>query len=279
MKKLSCIVTDLDGTLLDRNNLIGDADLATIRTLKSKGIPTFIVTGRHVRFSKQIHSQLGFEPPLCGCNGGHIYDFKTEQTLYARHIEPGIARRVYDFLNKRGLPYILYTETRTVFSGKDSGRYSFWKRENERFAPENRSILYLATDPDFDFDRERLLKFLLGPLDTKPLEKEINRLFNHAGELSVVSSGNGLLDINAVDVNKGTGVAALSRMYGFSVDETMALGDNYNDLPMLQIAGYPVAPETAEAAAKEQSCFVTSRPDDAPLTHAVKALFPALLDG
>ena len=86
--KLECVLTDLDGSLLNSKKQISPDDLATIKTLKARGIPVFISTGRHFAFARQTVSQIGFDLPVCACNGGHIYNYATRETLYADPIPP-----------------------------------------------------------------------------------------------------------------------------------------------------------------------------------------------
>ena len=61
----------------------------------------------------------------------------------------------------------------------------------------------------------------------------------------------GLVDVIHPEVSKGTGLAAVAREYDISPSEVMAMGDNHNDVEMLEFAGTPVAVANAERAVRE----------------------------
>ena len=275
MKDLSCIVCDLDGSLLNEESRISGEDLKTIRELKSRGIFVFLATGRHIAFVKDVAAQVGFDLPVCACNGGHIYDYSESKSLFVRSLPNDLSRKVFDYLNENRLHYLIYTPERVIFNEKGP-RYAHWQKQNESFAPENRFTSHFVPDEGFDITKETVIKFLVHHPDNHNLESEFNEQFNQNYELSVSRSGKDLMDINAPGVDKGEGVRVLSEIYGFSLESTLALGDNGNDEAMLKMAGIPVAPMNAEENIKSIARLVTSANTDSPLTKAVRTLFPAL---
>ena len=79
-----------------------------------------------------------------------------------------------------------------------------------------------------------------------------------AGVAKVVTSGNAWLDTLQDGVDKGSAIRALQKHFGISPEETIAFGDNYNDLEMLRGVGYPVAMEKAPEAVKRICTMETS---------------------
>ena len=77
--------------------------------------------------------------------------------------------------------------------------------------------------------------------------------------------------------DKGRGAAWLAEAEGFSLRDTLALGDAGNDLPLLRAVGWPVVPQNGEEEAKALARFITTDHDNNPLTAAIEALFPELL--
>lgn len=275
-RKLSCVVSDLDGTLLNSYDQISNEDLATIKRLKADGVYVFLMTGRHVAFTKEVASMVGFDMPVCACNGGHIYNYLTGETIFVDLIPGDLPVKIYDFLNERRVPYIIYTPEMTIFS--DNGeRYKHWMKLNNSFAPENRFIPGLISDESFDICKQKVIKYLVLDESGTEIEKEFQELFNKNRELSVVRSGSEFFDINAPGVHKGIGLRILSEIYGFSMAETLALGDNDNDEEMLCMAGYSAAPENAVPSIKKLAAFVTTTNSASPLTHAIQHFCPGLL--
>ena len=77
--------------------------------------------------------------------------------------------------------------------------------------------------------------------------------------------------------NKGKGVLRLAELFGFDPQNTMAIGDNFNDITLMQSVGLPVAPITGEEQIKAMAKFITCSNDDSPLTYAISRLYPDLL--
>jgi Cof subfamily protein (haloacid dehalogenase superfamily) len=276
MKNLRCVFTDMDGSLLNAEHRISDADLSAIRTLKSKGVYVFLATGRHLLLVKDAAALIGFDLPVCACNGGHIYDFKTQKALSVRAIPPNIAAELYALLSKREFDFVVYTDDRMVF--RSSGvRYFQCEELNASFAPENRFTPYFIED-GFDADKEKIIKFLI--LCNKP-QMFAREIAGYLGEgvknLSISFSAAAFLDINAAGVSKGAALRGLASIFGFRPEDTMAFGDGDNDVEMLRAAGLSVVPQNAGDEIKAIASYVTTANTDSPLSHAVSALFPELL--
>jgi Cof subfamily protein (haloacid dehalogenase superfamily) len=219
---------------------------------------------------------VGFDLPVCACNGGHIYDFNAKKTLFMRAIPRPVASRLYSLLSERDLDFVIYTPDRVIFRSK-SVRYFQLEKLTASFAPENRFTPHFTED-GFDADKEDILKFLVRSEEPWTVAREIFlSLGDDAQYLSVSQSGAALLDINAAGVSKGEALLKLSEMFGFRPEETMALGDSDNDEEMLRAAGIAVAPQNAEAGIKAIAAYITTDHAESPLFHAVSHLFPMLL--
>ena len=283
MNELSAIVTDLDGALLCGSlmasglSLISEQDVNTIEKLSKQGIPTFLVTGRPFPFVAEIMDQVGYDLPLCCCNGGLIYDFKTQKAIYAKGMPAGTARNITQFLQGRGIPFLAYTQNGVWFSARNEGRHPYWSAQNQLYKEKNRFVERFFTEEAFDFEDEPIIKILLQLASDEPVVQEMRELFSKDGQLHIVASGKRFLDISDAQANKAEGVRALARLFGFDIARTIAMGDNFNDDAMLRLSGIPVVTENGEDEMKAIAKFVTTSNNDSPLTHAIAHLFPALL--
>ena len=276
MDTLQCVFTDLDGTLLNSKKQISATDLQTIQALKSRGIPVFAVTGRAFHFARQVVQDMGFDYPICACNGGHVYDFLAEKTLYSKLIDPETLQDVYEYLMARDIDFIIYTPTRSIFRGEETERCRRWREINATLRPENRISFHFVTDPDFSIESCQAIKLLLSSVTTQQSDAFLAR-YEPKHTLSTAYSGPGFFDVNAYGVNKGTGVKFLADHYGYSLKNALAMGDHFNDLPMLNVCGYSASPENGQEELKSAARFVTADNDHSPLTQAVEHFFPGLL--
>ena len=275
--KLECVVTDLDNSLLDDQKQVSPRDLAVIHALKRQGILFFVVTGRPFPFARQVVRSIGFDLPVCCCNGGHIYDYAAGQTLYARPIPAPVALRVYRHLMEHGVPFILFTPQGTVFRDRTMKRCQYWQHWNSCAPACDQVSFHFVDDPGFDPAQTQVIKFSISYVDEAVRRGILEELGPQAGAVSCVFSEAGVLDVNAAGVNKGEGVRQLALRFGFDPARTLALGDNFNDVEMLRLCGVPVAPQNAEQSLRAAARFVTADHSDSPLTCAIQALYPALL--
>ncbi len=275
MNKLECVAVDLDGSLLSKKNQIHPQDLATIRRLKEKGVLVFANTGRHFSFARPVVDQIGFDLPAICSNGAHIYDYRTGETLMEEPMPPALAADLQKYLTQAGIDHIIYTGQVIYYKNSDNPRIHYWRRETEHLAPENR-IALKAIEEDFDITGHQIHKIMFLEDDREVVQKLKNE-FEQGDSVSFTSSYRGLYDINLAKTSKGNGLSWLARKYGFDLKNTLALGDEHNDIPVLSVVGYPVVPQNGEDAVKAAARFVTSHCDEASLTDAIRHFFPELL--
>ncbi len=275
-QRLEAVACDLDGSLYNSSRKVSPMDLITISKLKSMGIPVFICTGRAYHFTKDAVGQVGKDLPICCCNGGHVLNPATNETLYSRPIDKALAMRVLNYLVEQDIPYIIYTTDQVIFRDDKMDRYVHWARENNKVCEGNKVKMSFMCDDDVDLENSTIIKFLLAYIDEKQ-EAKFKADMNSDGALNCVISEVGVLDVNSAGTNKGDGVKFLAEYIGFSPENTLAMGDNFNDLDMLKTCGVAVVPEGGTEGAKALADFITCDNNNSPLTYAIEHLFPDLL--
>lgn len=273
---LQAVITDLDGSLLGDDKEIGAEDLATIARLKEMGIPVFIATGRHQAICRCYARQIGTDYPTITSNGGLLYDFSKEEILGADYLLPQDVTALQEFAVEHGIYYFIYSDRQCFLNGGDP---------NEEFFKMDMALMELANEGEFEMMGEnfapndyRVLKVML-PNCTPDLRERLLQLpCVREGRVEPSYSGNMFMDVNAAGASKGTAARELARRYGFSLEHTLAMGDNFNDEKMLAVVGYPVVPCTAAQEVQGFARLVTCPNGNNPLTHAVNSLFPRLLD-
>ncbi|MDO4534400.1 MAG: Cof-type HAD-IIB family hydrolase, partial [Clostridium perfringens] len=102
---------------------------------------------------------------------------------------------------------------------------------------------YIIKGLVFSFNKEKLKKFKNYVTDELGLEAHMSSKFT--------------LEINSKDTNKGNGVSSLEKYYGIKREEIICIGDNENDIPMIEYAGLGVAMGNAKKEVKEKADFIT----------------------
>lgn len=95
---------------------------------------------------------------------------------------------------------------------------------------------------------------------------------NADGQLSLVQSMHDVLDIMAKNVSKGQSLQILAVTLGMDLKQTVVFGDNQNDVDMLSLAGFSIAPANAEIRVKEIVDYIAPTNDENGVAWAIKNL-------
>ena len=107
-----------------------------------------------------------------------------------------------------------------------------------------------------------------------PMPQEIQAYIDTLDEFQVTTSFDGHWDINHKQANKVRGVQYLAEKFGIAMDEVLAIGDDINDIQMIQAAGIGVAMGNASDAVKRAADYITTDVDHDGIINAFKHFFP-----
>ena len=248
------VVSDLDETLLRRDDKsVSPADREAIRACRERGVKFVPASGRGCRSIAKTLRELGVEDAageyVISFNGGAITENRGERLLHFAGLPFSLAEEFY----RRSLQYDVCVHVYT----KDTV-YVYNYVEDERRFLEGRMEVVEISDKNLDFLRgTEIVKCLYMNTDHAYLEGIAEELRDLTGEVDVSYSSNRYLEFNRRGVNKGAGLRRLAEILGVDMADTMAIGDNYNDLTMIQAAGLGVGVANTVEALKPQCDYVT----------------------
>ncbi len=231
------ITCDLDETLLCMDRTICQRNLDAIRAATEKGVKFVCASGRGYMSFQNTLQQIGLydlaDHYSISFNGGAITENKGNRVL---HLE-GISWELADTLYRKGREYDvcqhIYTQD-TV--------YIYNINEGEKAFLNNRMDYIEIFDEDLSFLKgQQIIKILYqheGYDFLNPIEKEIEPLTR---DCEVSYSSGRYLEFNKIGVSKGNGLRRLAAILGVDMKDTIAIGDNVNDLSMIQAAGLGTA--------------------------------------
>ncbi len=250
------IACDLDETLLDDNGDVPPRVRDAVAAARERGARFVLATGRPYVSTHRTLDQLGLlgtrDEYVISFNGGVITENVDERPLTSCELDPGVAETLYECGVARGLCMHVYTLD-TV--------YVYNYLPEERAYIEGRMRILETDEPTLSFLRDKgepIVKLLYMSLDAallRSLEQELAAAGITRG-LDVCYSSNRYLEFNAPGVNKGAGLLELARRLGIPQGETMAIGDNSNDVPMIEAAGLGVAVANATDEARASADYV-----------------------
>ncbi|MBD5113046.1 MAG: HAD family hydrolase [Ruminococcaceae bacterium] len=257
---IKLIASDLDGTLLDDEKHLPSDFFEVFDELERRRIQFAVASGRtysavgHL-FPEEYRSKITF---ICD-NGACV--IKNGKTLHTKALD----RETYEELLTAcaeigGLKPIVCAESGIFHLGySEDFRADVSRYYLHHSAVEN---LYVVPDPIYKFT----VRDDLGPMiNGKPA---LDKIFGD--RLNIQVSGDVWIDIMASGVSKGEALTALQKSMGITRAETMAFGDYFNDVEMLQNAEFSVCPENAHDEIKQMSKLICVDCNHNGVTECIK---------
>jgi Cof subfamily protein (haloacid dehalogenase superfamily) len=273
------LAIDIDGTLLNSRARLPDANRDAILGAHARGIEIALVTGRSVHFTMPVAKLLAIPLTLIVNNGAMVKD-QTGATAM-RHLLPReAARRVLaDTVAYEDSVAIVFDrpgaddERQIVFHRMD------WSHPNRRgYYEKNKAYITAAEVPLSDVLIEDPVQVMFNG-GVKPMRELAAALRSMAiaDQFRVAITEYELRDFSLIDVNaagcsKGSTLERWAVTRGFTRDEVMAVGDNLNDVEMLDFAGIAVVMGNATDALKARGYRLTGTNDEGGLAAAIRAL-------
>jgi Cof subfamily protein (haloacid dehalogenase superfamily) len=261
------IATDVDGTLLDENELVTPRTKAAVLAAVDAGTQFVLATGRPPRWISPVVDALGFAPMAVCANGAVLYDSATDRILSAKTLSAEVLAELAEVAT-RVIPGAGLAVERVGRSAHDAATPQFLSSPGYEHAwlnPDNTEVS-LA-----DVLSAPAVKLLIRKAGARSADMAA-ALAPHVGiegDLTY-STNNGLIEVVPLGVSKATGVDEVARPLGITAEDVVAFGDMPNDIPMLLWAGLGVAMGNAHPEAKAAADEVTAPNSDDGLARVLE---------
>ena len=267
------LAIDIDGTLLDSRGRLPPAHRDALVDATARGIQIALVTGRSFHFTAPIVDLLPI-PLMLICNNGAVVKRKTGETEMRHLLSREAARHV--LIETRRLE----DSVAIVFDRPDERQIVFermdWSQPNRRgYYEKNKAYIAEAPGPLADVLTEDPIQVMFnGSVEPMRQLAAALRAMPVAGQFSVAVTEYEQRDFSLVDVNgagcsKGSTLARWVASRGLRADEVMAVGDNLNDVEMLDFAGIAVVMGNAAEALKSRGYLLAGTNDEGGLAAAI----------
>lgn len=260
------IASDVDGTLFDDRKRIPPENVQAILEAQQKGIIFAIASGRFPEFVRAMMLDYGITCPVIGTNGGRIVD-ENLQLLSSHFMDRDAGLAVIHTLEENNQrDYFIFTDD-SICHIEEEGLPFIQRSYGTRFIELGIHCAWGKAEILRRAEAGKLQKFLI--LGSEPLVSLRNQL-SAIPNIDITQSSPNNLEVMPRGISKAYGLQFLAAHYSIPMNQVMALGDEENDIPMLQVAGYPVAMGNGSQAAKSVASFVTISNNDAGLAYAIK---------
>jgi len=280
------LALDLDGTLLNSRGELSDRNLWAIAAAREAGVRVALVTGRRFRDARPLALELGLDVPLISHNGALTKHARTLETVAVALLPQDAAREVLTVGRENGAGALLSDDPHGAgvlvydhLSDDNEAlrRYLTW---SHRIHGEDAAdaVKRVASLEDYLDHSPVHITFSGRVVEITLLEERLkDRLGETVKLLSTIYQKQdfALLDVLHPDVSKGVGVAAAAAEQGVSRKEVMAIGDNFNDVEMLQYAGTSVLMGNADVLLQDHikdlaCCYTTASNDEDGVALAIE---------
>ena len=262
---------DIDGTLLDSRGLMPGANRDAIHEAVAAGVHVALVTGRSFPFARPVAETLPPAITLIVSNGA-IERAMDGATLARRLLDRHVARAVLDttrpFRDAAALIFDRDADRQVVFETMD------WEQPNRKgYWSRNQSLIDQCVPLELALTEDPIqVMFNGGVLQMRSLAEALDQVAReYAMSLTEYEHRDfSLLDVTSPAATKGRALAWRAEQMGIGRDEVMAIGDNFNDLEMLEFAGTPVVMGNAVEPLRTRGWPVTGHQDEAGLAQAIR---------
>ena len=251
---MKLLFLDLDGTLLNDEKEISPVDMAAIDKMIAAGHKVIINTGRPLYSVMILAEKFGFLREgfyISAFNGGLIYDPVSDEKLKYDTLPTDVVRHLFDEAYKMGLHIHTYIDDHVV-SEKDTKELEFYTKRIKMpplvvddFASATNGIQPKIILISLD-DKERLIAYREA---VKDYAEEMG-LYSTFSDIRLLEYANPL-------ANKGEAIRFMCKHLGVDIKDTVAAGDEENDLPMIEAAGTGVCMKNGVDGLKAVADYIT----------------------
>ncbi|MBE6944033.1 MAG: HAD family phosphatase [Ruminococcaceae bacterium] len=270
MEKIKIIAMDLDGTLLDSEKRLSEENRAALQKAADMGIEIVPTTGRIYAIIPEAVRQLPFVNYAITVNGAEVYDVKNHRVIAKNEMSWQKAAEIMTFLDgfdvvydcyQGGGGYMTKSHLDKVEDYLTSDYFAEIYRKSRNPVRELKAYLREkgqgVQKVQFCTTDQTLRTFLLEALKTKFSGVAVSTALPYNGE------------VNDENGHKGGALQKLCRHLGCTMENVMTLGDGYNDITMLELAGVSVAMENAAPEVKAAAKYVTGSCDENGVAQAI----------
>lgn len=270
--KMICI--DMDGTLLGKRRRISEKSKEIIRRAHEKGVEIVVTTGRIYNNAAYFSHILGVESPVIAANGAIVREKHNNNIIYEGAIPSQNCLDIVKVLNTYKMSFQFYT-TDVIYCSNLISKIGTELFMTKQIGYEMLKIKYTIVEEIEDWkeilekNEGKITKCITLSPKHKKVEK-VKNVLRKMDDITCYGSGKSSIEINYKEVSKGNAVKVLAEYYGISADEIMCIGDNENDVSMIEYAGLGVAMENAIDEVKSVADYVTDSNKEDGVAQAIQ---------
>lgn len=262
---MKCFSIDMDGTLLNSEHQISEANLKVLHELKQQGHSVIINTGRALEDIIKYEEIQNLETPIISINGTIIYS-ETRDVLFEASLPISVYKELFHVLKEIGVWIMVYT---------NYGGFPCRNPEIVDKTPEEIQPIFENYDYDEILEKENLKIYKVMAV-SRPDEVEkiaqAKQKLEGSLEMSMASSHENNVEFTSIHANKGAALLHYQEIMNVDFDALYAFGDGGNDVSQFEVASTAVAMSNAPIEVQQKADVITKTNDEDGFAYAVQHL-------
>ncbi|MBE5821454.1 MAG: HAD family phosphatase [Clostridiales bacterium] len=281
------IATDLDGTLLNSYGQITEKTKDALLKAQDKGVYIVFASGRVSSSIKSFAELIGIKGYIISGNGALVTDLETNENIYTNVMDKNTVLKIISICEQNSISYNLYT-LKDVYTKKIEYSTLFYHMENKKLPEEKKIKINLCENIEKlikESNDLKISKITICDKDRMVFNSIIRKLrevdgvnvldVSHSSR-KVITVGTEAIEIkyNYTEVSKSgvdkwSAIEFLANKLNIDTNDIICIGDNANDIIMVENAGLGVIMGNAAPEYKERADFVTNSNDEEGVTNII----------
>jgi Cof subfamily protein (haloacid dehalogenase superfamily) len=248
-KNYQLLAVDIDGTLLNDSNQITQNTYQALKVMKEHGFLIILATGRLYPDAFYFAKYLDLFSPMILLHGALVQSYEGE-ILKEKDLPPEVIVQLIKIAREKDVSFQAFRTDCLVIEKRTA-----WNDLYLKYSPNKPEIICVPDMCHFLENRATQFAFLGEKSEILHLKEFVKKHLRNT--VSIACAHPNLLEIVAPNVSKGNALRELADIKNIPLSQTIAIGDSYNDIEMIETAGLGVAMGNAPRKVKDAADFIT----------------------
>ncbi len=260
------LFTDLDGTLFDDEKNISSKNMRALERIKTDGKMVTLCSGRQIDYVRRINDKIGSNDYVIASNGAIIYDCKNKEILFSAFLPEERCKYLIEYGNNHN--FLVRVDTPYIRYLNDISRAVSTEIELDdnldKFLTQN-EVIQLTFCSEKKEDLDEIISYIENDCyDIHIANKFFSKINNYKyWAINILNNS----------ASKGNAMMGLCKYLKIDLNDVVAIGDDLNDISMIQAAGMGVAMSNAVEEVRLKSNFVTLNNNESGVAFVIDKFF------
>lgn len=269
MKKIFTI--DLDGTLLTKKKKITKKSIISLKKYILAGGEPVIITGKSressMKYINILNAKLNYRIKYIGTsNGSVLIDLIKDKIIYQDYISGTESKKVFDFIKANNSVFFAYAGSDDMIENLYFFNWSIPKFLIRKSFSKNANFTFMSEYLNVNYQKIGIFPKLFK-------KNRMNEIFNDVSSLkslNIYKTHKLFYEISPLTSNKGKCLKTIAKFLEVDIENTAAIGDSYNDIPVFKVAGISFGIDNKQQNFRESCSILIKRSNKEPVSFAIE---------